>query len=227
MSTMGPDAGNAAKEEILRRIRGALDGVAHNEQPRDVPIHRNYRAASEESHAQIVAQFAERVAEYRAVVQRVTSTDLPGAIGEACARRNVRRLVVPEDIPEDWVPRNLDVLRDVRAVPLSYEQLDTSDGVLTGCALGIAQTGTIILDGGPAQGRRAVSLLPDYHLCVVFEHQVVALVPGAISRLGDTVRRVGRPITLISGPSATSDIELNRVEGVHGPRTLEVLVVAE
>jgi len=97
--------------------------------------------------------------------------------------------------------------------------------VLTGCALGIAQTGTIVLDSGRAQGRRALTLLPDYHLCVVREGQIVGLVPEAFASLQDTIKAEGRPVTFISGPSATSDIELNRVEGVHGPRTLEVLIV--
>jgi L-lactate dehydrogenase complex protein LldG len=101
------------------------------------------------------------------------------------------------------------------------------DGVLTGCALGIAETGTLVLDGGPRQGRRAVTLLPDLHLCVVEEDQIVASVPEAIARLGEAVRGEGRPVTFVSGPSATSDIELDRVEGVHGPRSLEVLVVRD
>ena len=105
---------------------------------------------------------------------------------------------------------------------LSNRQLDESDGVLTGCALAIAQTGTIVLDSGTAQGRRAITLLPDYHLCIVHAAQIVGLVPEAIERLHGTVRR---PITFISGPSATSDIEFSRVEGVHGPRTLDVLIV--
>ena len=121
-------------------------------------------------------------------------------------------------------PAEVELLRDTDGA-LSNEQLDAGDGVLTGCALGIAQTGTIVLDGGPAQGRRVLTLLPDYHLCVIRADQIVELAPQAIARLGPAVREQRRPITLISGPSATSDIELSRVEGVHGPRTLEVLIV--
>jgi len=213
---------STARNEILRRIRSALRDVPAAEQPSEVPVARDYRRAGAPSGPDLVARFAERVAEYKASVQRVTAAELPGAIAQSCARRGVRRLVIPADLPEGWAPAEVDLLRDEG---LSNTELDTSDGVLTGCALGVAQTGTIILDGGPAQGRRAISLLPDYHLCVVRADQIVDLVPEAIARLTDAVRLARRPITLIAGPSATSDIELNRVEGVHGPRTLEVLIV--
>jgi L-lactate dehydrogenase complex protein LldG len=152
------------------------------------------------------------------------AASLPAAIAEACAARGVERLLIPADLPREWLPSGVEALPDAA---LSYDQIDTSDGVLTGCALGIAQTGTIVLDGGARQGRRALTLLPDYHLCVVYAEQIVGLVPEAVAQLGPAVREQQRPITLISGPSATSDIELNRVEGVHGPRTLDVLVVAE
>ncbi len=144
---------------------------------------------------------------------------MPAAVALACRARGVRRLAVPSDLPSDWLPRDIEVIPDD---DLSHEQLDAVDGVLTGCALAIAQTGTIVLDGGEGQGRRALTLLPDYHLCVVRADQVVGLVPEAVSRLDPTSTR---PMTWISGPSATSDIELDRVEGVHGPRTLEVLIV--
>jgi L-lactate dehydrogenase complex protein LldG len=107
---------------------------------------------------------------------------------------------------------------------LSWDELDELDGALTGCALGIAETGTIVLDSDPVSGRRALTLVPDYHLCVVEEEAVVGLVPEAVERLEPAVRE-GRPLTFVSGPSATSDVELNRVEGVHGPRTLHVVIV--
>jgi L-lactate dehydrogenase complex protein LldG len=213
---------STARNDILRRIRAALRDVPAAEQPSEVPVAREYRRTGAPSGPDLVARFAERVAEYKATVRRVTAAELPGAIAQSCARRGVRRLVVPADLPEGWAPAEVELLRDEG---LSNAELDTSDGVLTGCALGVAQTGTIILDGGPAQGRRAISLLPDYHLCVVRADQVVDLVPEAIARLTDAVRVARRPVTLIAGPSATSDIELNRVEGVHGPRTLEVLIV--
>jgi L-lactate dehydrogenase complex protein LldG len=119
----------------------------------------------------------------------------------------------------------VETLRDAARPRLANEELDRSDGVLTGCALAISQTGTIVLDAGEGQGRRALTLLPDYHLCVVREDQVVGLVPEAFDKLGETVKNEKRAVTFISGPSATSDIELNRVEGVHGPRTLEVLII--
>ena len=175
---------------------------------------------------EVVERFVERVAEYKVTVRRIDEASLPETIATTCAARALRRLVIPTDLPESWLPGGVELLQDNNTLTsLSYEQLDTSDGVLTGCALGIAQTGTIVLDGGAYQGRRVITLLPDYHLCVVFEDQIVDLVPEAIERLGDAVRRQRRPVTFISGPSATSDIELSRVEGVHGPRTLDVLVV--
>ena len=216
---------SAAREEILRRVRRATHDVPENERPEDVEVERGYRDRDDAPREEILSRFAERVAEYKAEVRRVREADLPGAIEEALERRGVRRLVVPPGLPEEWVPEGVEVLRDGGAYQrLTNEELDRSDGALTGCSLGIAQTGTIVLDAGPAQGRRALTLLPDYHLCVVREEQVVGLVPEAFAKLVGTIKNKGRAITFVSGPSATSDIELNRVEGVHGPRTLEVLI---
>lgn len=209
----------------MRRVRRATHDVPKGERPEDIPVERGYRNEDDAPRAEIVERFAERAAEYEATVHRVSEDGLPRAIAEACGRRGMRKLVIPAGLPDAWVPDGVEALRDGARMHLSNEELDRSDGVLTGCSLGISQTGTIVLDAGEGQGRRALTLLPDYHLCVVREDQVVGLVPEAFARLGETVKNEGRAITFISGPSATSDIELNRVEGVHGPRTLEVLIV--
>ena len=214
-----------AKETILWRVRRATRDVPEDERPGDVPVERGYRDRDESERDEIVGRFAERVAEYKATVRRVREDELPGVIEETLRDRGVERLVVPPLLPEGWIPDGIETLSDATRLRLTDEELDASDGTLTGCALGIAQTGTIVLDAGSAQGRRALTLLPDYHLCVVREEQIVGLVPEAFARLEATVKGEGRAITFISGPSATSDIELNRVEGVHGPRTLEVLIV--
>ena len=216
-----------ARKRILQRIQTALDDGTPVSEPRPIPevnraVVRNYRQRDEAPRDDIITRFIERVTEYKAHVQRVPEGQLTAAIAEALQKRGVQRLVVPDDFPVDWLPADITIVRDSGA--LSHETLDTTQGVLTGCALGIAQTGTIVLDHGPRQGRRAISLVPDYHLCIIRATQVVGLVPEAIQQLEAAVR-AGHPLTFISGPSATSDIELNRVEGVHGPRTLEVLVV--
>ena len=214
-----------AKETILWRVRRATRDVPEDERPGDVRVERGYRDRDESEREEIVGRFAERVAEYKATVRRVREDELPGVIEETLRDRGVERLVVPPLLPEGWIPDGIETLSDATRLRLTDEELDASDGALTGCALGIAQTGTIVLDAGPAQGRRALTLLPDYHLCVVREEQIVRLVPEAFARLEAPVKNEGRAITFISGPSATSDIELIRVEGVHGPRTLEVLIV--
>jgi L-lactate dehydrogenase complex protein LldG len=216
----------SAKEEILWRVRRATHDVPRNERPEDISVERSYRREDDDaSREEIVEMFVERVSEYEATVHRVREADLARAIAEACERRGVRQLVLPPGLPKEWIPEGVETLRDAARPRLTNEELDRSDGVLTGCSLGIAQTGTIVLDAGEGQGRRALTLLPDYHLCVVREDQVVSIVPQAFAKLDEAVKSEGRAITFISGPSATSDIELNRVEGVHGPRTLEVLIV--
>jgi L-lactate dehydrogenase complex protein LldG len=189
----------SAKEEILARIRNA-------KVPAAAPTVRGYNRTGEGG----VELFAERVADYRAIVHTVN--DVPDALQTLKGKR----IVAPQDVPSAWLIDGVTWLHE----PLTIDELDQADGVLTGCAVAIADTGTIVLDGGEAQGRRALTLLPDYHLCVVRADQIAASVPEALQRLEPT-----RPLTFISGPSATSDIELNRVEGVHGPRTLEVLIV--
>jgi L-lactate dehydrogenase complex protein LldG len=200
-----------ARAEVLGRIRSALGvAAAVPEVPRD--YHPAGFAAVD------VDLFCERVADYRATVHRVSRDELGAALAEVAARLGLGRVGTTLDVD----------LGDVELVsddpPLPIAELDGLDGVLTGCALGIADTGTLVLDGAGSSGRRALTLVPDVHLCVIAEDQVVASVPDAVARLAAAAEE-GRPITLVSGPSATSDIELDRVEGVHGPRTLEVFVV--
>jgi L-lactate dehydrogenase complex protein LldG len=203
-----------SRAAILGRIRSALAGS-----PPPAPVARDYDHARDVGDP--VALFAERVADYRAVVRRVPEEDLPIQIAHSLATRGARRMVAPADLPSWW--RGADVVwsMDAPASPLPTRLLDRADGVVTGCAVAIAETGTIVLDAGPAQGRRALTLVPDYHLCVVHADQIAATVPEALARVNPT-----NPLTFISGPSATSDIELDRVEGVHGPRVLEVVITA-
>lgn len=234
-----------ARDEILKRVRMALDTrVGHGPQPAAAReqadegdrIPRSYRQAGQRSLPQRMKLFEERVSDYRATVSRCTRRRLPDSISHALKDAALESLAIPADLPSGWLPEvpgagELTILRDGGGAAfgefLPMEELSSVQGVLTGCALAIAETGTIILDSGPGQGRRALSLLPDYHLCVVFQEQVVETVPEAIRVLEDVVRTRRRPLTLVSGPSATSDIELIRVEGVHGPRTLEVILVEE
>jgi L-lactate dehydrogenase complex protein LldG len=196
-----------AKQDILQRIRAAL-----NDHPTPPPIPRNYHRTLPEG-TDLITLFAQRAADYRATITRTPNANLPHAIAEAAAGR---RLATPTDLPAEWTT-HLDTIAD--NPPLTSAQLDHTDGVLTGAATAIALTGTIILDTGPTQGRRTLTLLPDYHLCVLHTHQIVGTLTEALTRLDPT-----RPQTWISGPSATSDIELNRIEGVHGPRTLHIII---
>lgn len=210
------------RDEVLLRIRISSRGPAKTHAGTMDEV--SYLVRSELSRQEIISLFIERAADYRAHVLRVDYGCERVMVSELLRRRGVRRLVVPEDLPDAWTPEGVELISDAGG-PLSDTLLDSSDGVLTGCACAIAQTGTLVLDGGPSQGRRALTLLPDYHLCLVRADQIVGLVPEAIRMLAPVPGKRPRPIIFISGPSATSDIELDRVEGVHGPRTLEIVVV--
>lgn len=210
--------GMRARDEVLARLRAALA-----DRPGDVAVPRDYRRGAppgtEPTDVGLLERLAERLADYRAQVRRCDESGIATTVASALRERGARRVVVPRDVPDRWLSEvDTQVLSDDGR--LSTAELDAVDGVLTGCAVAVAETGTLVLDGGPTQGRRAPTLLPDYHLCVVLPGQLVWSVPEALARL-----RPDRPLTWISGPSATSDIELNRVEGVHGPRTLEVVIV--
>jgi L-lactate dehydrogenase complex protein LldG len=162
-------------------------------------------------------------------VHRVGEAEVRATLQRSAEAEGARRIGIPEDLAAKWRPAGAGEgpaeLQLVEDAGLSVDELDGLDGALTGCAVAIAETGTFVLDGGVGQGRRALSLVPDLHVCVVREDQVVGLVPEAVGKLEDAVR-AGRPLTFVSGPSATSDIELDRVEGVHGPRVLHVVIVA-
>ncbi|MFD8329986.1 LutC/YkgG family protein [Streptomyces lydicus] len=206
----------SSRATVLGRIRSALADVPVTEPYDAASIPRDYR----DSHAghDVIGLFSERAADYRATVTR--TADPRTAIAAALSHRQVSgTLLVPQGFPGEWLPDG-DGNRCGDTPPLDVRELDSVGGVLTTCALAIAVTGTIVLDAGPGQGRRALTLLPDYHLCVVRADQIAADVPEALRRLDPR-----RPLTFISGPSATSDIELERVEGVHGPRTLDIVVV--
>jgi L-lactate dehydrogenase complex protein LldG len=208
----------SSRERILGRVRRALADVPPGE---DVPVERDYlREHGERTVEETVDLLAENLADYRAVVHRTDAGSLPGVVAELLAARNASTVLVPPGLDASWL-----AAAEVTQVPdeassTPYE-LDRVDSVVTACAVAVAETGTIVLDGSPDQGRRRISLIPDHHICVVrVPGQVVASVPQALERLDPA-----RPSTWISGPSATSDIELDRVEGVHGPRTLEVVLV--
>jgi L-lactate dehydrogenase complex protein LldG len=210
---------SGGREAVLARVRAALGPAA--EVPEVPRAYREAGALGARPDSVTVDLFCERVADYRATVSRVSAEELPGTLMAACEQREAQRIAVPAQAPP-WTVEGVELVRD--DPPLSPRQLDELDGVLSGCALAIAETGTIVLDGVGACGRRALTLVPDYHLCVVRSVDIVPSVPDCVAALAQ-VAAEGRPITFISGPSATVDIELVRVEGVHGPRTLDVFVV--
>ena len=175
------------KVAMLERIRAAKKDVPETETPADVVVARDYLTQDGLDEQARLEQFCERVAEYKVTVVQVAKDDLSANICEHLKARGVTRLVVPADIPADWLPEGIEVLRD-EGGSLENSAINHSDGVLTGCALGIAQTGTIVLDGGDKQGRRVLTLLPDYHLCVIDASQVVGLVPEAMTALEPAVR---------------------------------------
>jgi L-lactate dehydrogenase complex protein LldG len=197
-----------AREAILAAVRGATAGTAAPE-----PVARSYRRTGARSREERIELLNDRLLDYRANVRRVEGARLREAIGELA----LGRIGVPPGLPEAWRPAGA-----VEDRALGPRELDELDGVLTGCTVAIAETGTLVLAGGASEGRRALTLVPDLHICVVHADQVVETVPEAF----DVLQHVARlPLTFVSGPSATSDIELKRVEGVHGPRRLVVVIV--
>lgn len=213
----------SSRDRILGRVRRALADVPPDEVPYEQAVQRDYlREHGARSVEETVELLAENLADYRAIVHRTTSKELAVVIGRLLSERGSKSVLVPAGLDAEWLGRTDAGRVDDRAESTPAE-LDRLDSVVTGCAVAIAETGTIVLDGSPDQGRRRITLVPDHHICVVrVPEQVVSSVPQALERLDPT-----RPLTWISGPSATSDIELDRVEGVHGPRTLEVILVSD
>lgn len=211
-------SGADPRSVMLARIRDALSGSS----PADVEVPRDYRRHGDLPEDEVLALFAERVDDYRAQVHRVGAEDLAGTLASVLAAAGARRVLVPDGLDRDWLAtlegQDVEVVAD--DAELTSLHLDGFDAVITAAAVAVAETGTIVLDAGPDQGRRAITLVPDHHVCVVRAEQVVQTVPEAIAGIDPR-----RPLTWISGPSATSDIELDRVEGVHGPRVLDVIVV--
>jgi L-lactate dehydrogenase complex protein LldG len=240
----GPAAGDA-RAEVLGRIRRALADAppgsaaalaagggataapaSHGPAPLSSQAPEALRHGSPPPAPTSAAdRFAERVEDYRARVHSASADTVADVVAEICEHHGARRLAVPAGLDPAWVPEAVEPVPIGAVGPDEIAALDAVDGVLTACALAIAETGTIVLDAGPGQGPRAATLLPDLHVCVVQTGQIVPGVADAVAALHATVAGERRPLTWISGPSATSDIELDRVEGVHGPRRLEVVLV--
>ena len=208
----------STRDEVLARVRRAV--AAGSTSAVEVP--RAYgRSGRPAGSGEVVDLLVDRLVDYKAEVVRVDRAGLAAAVGEALA--GARAVVVPAGLPADvstaveQVPR---VVVDGSPEPLGALDLDEIDAVVTTAAVAVAVNGMIVLDAGPGQGRRIISLIPDTHVVVLRADQIVDTVPEAIARLDPA-----RPTTMIAGPSATSDIELSRVEGVHGPRTLRVVII--
>ena len=204
-----------AYQVVIARIRSALAAAP----PAATEVPRDYETALP-ADVDVVALFAERTADYRATIRETTAEGLAATVASILAGWGATTLVVPGGVPDAWLADAAGIVRLADDPPLTKAQLDAADAVITDAAVAIAETGTIVLDARPSQGRRVLSLLPDRHLCVVPADRIVGTVPEALARLDPN-----RPLTWISGPSATSDIELQRVEGVHGPRVLDVVIV--
>ncbi|HEY4615696.1 MAG TPA: LUD domain-containing protein [Citricoccus sp.] len=209
-----------AKTEILARIRGALA-----DQPTAPTVERIYRTVSDRPAAEVLEMLEDRLVDYKATVHHENVETLPARITELLG--SSARYVVPAGLDPSWLPADTDTLQmirestDERGRVLGVRELNAVDAVVTSSTVSCAETGTIFLTARPDEGRRAISLVPDHHICVVPAASVVELIPEALARVEPTA-----PITMISGPSATSDIELERVEGVHGPRRLDVILLS-
>lgn len=208
-----------ARQAILARIRNAKETHDGDRQQDYQALHRDYVQTSTLPLGACLDLFVDRLRDYGADVHQCAEQQISEAVRDAMAKRRMSELLVPRDLPASWLP---DGFRFIPDSELEYGEIDASQGVLTRCAIAIAITGTIVLRHSAGEGRRALTLIPDYHLCVVFASQVVETVPQGIREMGNFN---AAPLTTISGPSATADIEMTRIKGVHGPRTLDVILV--
>ncbi|MER0449474.1 LUD domain-containing protein [Streptomyces sp. Edi4] len=207
----------SSRDRVLARVRAAVAGA-----PEAPAVLRDYLTShTRDDPAALLDLLHDNLADYRALVHRADPAGVAPLVARLLAARGAKSVLVPAGLPDAWLA-DTDCVRVADRVEATAAELDAVDSVITGCALAIAETGTLVLDAGPAQGRRRITLVPDHHICVVrAPEQIVASVPRAMSRLDPR-----RPLTWLSGPSATSDIELDRVEGVHGPRALEVILLS-
>jgi L-lactate dehydrogenase complex protein LldG len=212
---------STGRDEILGKIRSAVGNVATSRAKSYAAIPRDYQKARQLDAEHKLDLFIKRLIDYEARVSRCSEEEIAETVAKALTERGKRRLAVPRNLPKSWLPLGFEFITDDG---LSYEALDKSEGVITGCAIAIALTGTVVLRHAPGEGRRALTLIPDYHLCIVYANQLVETVAEGFHKLHE-LRKM--PITMISGPSATSDIEMTRVKGVHGPRSLDVILVGE
>jgi len=210
---------STARDEILARIRDAMGGSTPGREAEYAALPRNYvRHGLLDTDAKLDL-FVDRLHDYGATVFHSRDGEIAAAVSSALKARAKGSLLIPRDLPRAWLPDGFHFFRE----GVSYQEVDASEGVLTDCALAIAETGSIVLRHSAGEARRALSLIPDYHLCVVFASQVVETVPEGVQQM-EAFANI--PITTIAGPSATADIEMIRVKGVHGPRTLDVILVA-
>jgi L-lactate dehydrogenase complex protein LldG len=210
-----------AREEILNRIRTAKGtSLAATVATAYSGIERSYQSAAELSRSAILHLFEERLRDYDANVYRIPAPEAGATVAEILRSRNIHRVLVPEGLPVEW-QQGAEFVIDRGFTPA---ELDAFTSVMTTATLGIAETGTIVLQTSPGQGRRAVTLVPDYHLCILPAGRVVETVVEAM-RLLETTKNL--PTTFFSGPSATADIEMTRIKGVHGPRFVDIVLLAE
>jgi L-lactate dehydrogenase complex protein LldG len=213
--------GSSARDEVLRRIRAAKGGSASVEFAKAGwnAVERRYQREAKRSREAVLELLEDRLRDYDARVVRSSNAEVAASAARMMEERKVRRMVVPVGLVQEWLPSGVEFVVDDG---LTAAELDAVDGVMTGSTIAIAETGTVVLQSVAGQGRRAVTLVPDYHLCVVRVEDVVETVPEAFERLQ---AMAGLATTFVSGPSATADIEMTRIKGVHGPRFLDIILV--